>query len=68
MAQDFSNSAGGVGSGKVQAGGAAGCGQDTRGRFKAGTFHWAGIGQFRENTLKPVGGSIVGNGHDNPLG
>ena len=51
----------------MQASGAARGGQDARGSFKAGAFDRAGIGQFREDTLKPLGTSISGNGHVNPL-
>jgi hypothetical protein len=51
----------------MQASGAARGGQDARGGFKAGAFDWAGIGQFRKNTLKPLGGSIIGIGHVDPL-
>ena len=51
----------------MQASSAARGGQDARGSFKAGAFDWAGIGQFREDTLKPLGTSISGNGHVNPL-
>jgi hypothetical protein len=67
MTQDFSDSAGGVRRLQRDTSGAAGRSQNTRSRFKAGAFHWAGIGQFRKNTLKPLGGSIIGNGHVYPL-
>ena len=68
MTQDFGHGACRIGGWKVETGGAVGRDQDTRGSFQPRTFHRAGIGQFRENTLKPLGGSIVGNGHNNPLG
>ena len=41
--------------------------QDAGSGFKPGAFHRAGIGQIRQNTLKPLGGSIIGKGHVYPL-
>jgi hypothetical protein len=51
----------------VQVGCTVRCSQNTRRRVKPGTLNRAGIGQIRKNTLKPLGGSIGGNGHVNPL-
>jgi hypothetical protein len=67
MAEDFSHGTRRVRGRQMQASSAARGGQDARGSFKAGAFDWAGIGQFREDTLKPLGTSISGIGHVNPL-
>jgi hypothetical protein len=67
MAEDFSHGARGLRRRQMKARSAARGYQDARGGFKARSLNRAGIGQFRKNTLKPLGDSIIGNGHDDPL-
>jgi hypothetical protein len=67
MAEDFSHGTRRVRGRQMQASSAARGGQDPRRGFKPRTLDRAGIGQFRKNTLKPLGGSIIGIGHDDPL-